>query len=251
MPAEVQDQLLAQETTVSQIAGNLYARRAMADLAKAKGLEDDPQMVAALRVARDKILSDAWIAQIDSQHQITDAVAEGFARNAYNAKPDRFKVGDQVRVRHILVAGQTPEMRAQAEQLLDELKKGADFAQLAKDRSADKASGAKGGDLGFFERGRMLPEFEAAAFALRDRGQLSDVVSTQYGYHIIQLEESKPAGVRPFSEVRDELIKEVRGTVLQEARVAEAQRLQQGMQIQRDAVKDFTSGFPPVEVKRP
>ncbi len=241
IPAEARAQVLSRSSAVTQIVGNLYARRAMADKAEAEGLAADPAVVAAMRMARDKALSDAWLAKLDAAHTPTDAVAEALARNIYQAKPERFKTAEQVQIRHILIGGTEAESRAQAEKALEELKSGADFAQMARERSADKRSGAKGGDLGFFERGRMLPEFEVAAFALQKSGDLSEIVKTQYGYHILQLQDRKPVTTKPFAEVREELMNEVRNNVRQEARVAEAQKLQQDMTVDAQAVSKFAA----------
>jgi len=126
---------------------------------------------------------------------------------------DRFTVEEQVHARHVLVktdpgagdAGKA-EARKKAEALLARAKGGADFAELAKKSSDDPGSAAQGGDLGFFGRGRMVPEFEAAAFAL-EPGQLSEVVESQFGFHVIRVEEKRPGGVRPLDEVRDDIVK--------------------------------------------
>ncbi|WP_311222560.1 MULTISPECIES: peptidylprolyl isomerase [unclassified Acidovorax] len=249
IPAENLDQVLSRSAAVSQIATNLYARRAMAADAEAAKLNELPAVAAALQVAKDRVLSDAWLAKIGDQNSISDAAAEGLALAAYKAKPERFVTREQIRVRHILFSGVTPESRAQAETALDELKKGADFGKLARESSADKGSGAKDGDLGFFERGRMVPAFEQAAFALTTPGELSGVVESQFGYHIIRFEERKLPGPQPFEDVRGELMKEARGTLLQEARVSEAQRLQQGMTVEKDAVSAFSATFKPTTVR--
>jgi len=126
---------------------------------------------------------------------------------------DRFAVPEQIRARHILVkvpsdADETAraEARKKATDLLAKLHAGGDFAALAKKHSDDPGSAALGGDLGTFSRGRMVPSFEAAAFAL-EPGQLSDVVESPFGLHIIKVEEKRPAGVRPFDEVREEIVK--------------------------------------------
>ena len=96
---------------------------------------------------------------------------------------------DQVRVSHILVSVRSPDeepaARAKAQDLMQQLQSGADFAQLARQHSDDPGSAAAGGDLGFFGRGKMMPEFEKAAFALKP-GELSDPVVTPFGYHIIR-----------------------------------------------------------------
>lgn len=89
----------------------------------------------------------------------------------------------------------------------------------------------------------MMPEFEKAAFALKNKGEISGVVETRFGFHVLQLEDKRPAGVRPFNEVREELIKEVKNSVVQEARVAEAQKLQQGAKINAPAISAFAEEF--------
>lgn len=245
MPTEMRPMVLSNPQTVTQIASNLYARRAMAQRAEQEGLEKDPAVVAALKVARDKVLSDALIEKMDKANAPDDAAALSMARNIYRAKPERFKVGEQVQISHILISGTEAASRAQAQKLLEDIKAGADFAKLAEERSADKGSAAKGGDLGLFARGRMVPEFETVAFAMDKVGDVSDVVETKFGYHILKLTGKKPESVRTFEEVKDELVKEVRNNIQQDARVAEAQKLQQGAIINKAAIEAYASGFKP------
>lgn len=239
MPPEMQSMVLSNAKTVGQIASNMYVRRALAQQAAKLGLDKDAQIADQLQLARDKVMSDAMLARIDAQHAPSDKAALDQARSVYQAKPERFQVGEQVQARHILIAGTTPESKAQAEKLLAELKGGADFAKLAQEHSADKGSAAKGGELGLFGKGRMVPEFEQAAFALKNKGDLSDLVKTQFGYHIIQLEAHKPAHTRAFDEVKDELVKEVRANITQDARVAEAQKIAGSMKLDEKAVDAF------------
>ncbi|WP_312780131.1 peptidylprolyl isomerase [Acidovorax temperans] len=243
MPMEMRSIVLAKPQTVTQIASNLYVRRAMAQQAELEAMEKDPAVAAALRVARDKVLSDLWMEKMDRLNEPKSESAESLARANYKAKPERFKVDEQVRARHILIAGKEAAARAQAEKVLEEIKAGADFAKLAAERSADKGSAAKGGDLGFFGRGKMVPEFEAAVFALQATGDLSGVVESQFGYHIIQLQEKKPASIRSFEEVKDELIKEVSTNVKHEARVAYAQKVQQGMKVNVEAIEGLANRY--------
>lgn len=240
MPPEMRPRVLSNKQSVGQVAMNMYVRRALGQQALQQGLDKDPQVAAMLQLARDKVLSDVMLERIDRQNAPSDAAALQQARAIYTAKPERFKAGEQVQVRHILIAGTTPESRARAEKLLEELKAGADFAKLAQENSADKGSAANGGELGLFGRGRMVPPFEEAAFELKNKGDLSGVVETQFGYHILQLEAHKPAYQRPFDEVKDELVKEVRASVTQDARVAAAQKLQQGVEPNTKAIDAFT-----------
>lgn len=243
MPEEMRGTVLSRPKTVSQIATNLYARRVLAAKAQALGLANNPDVVAALEIARDKILSDALLAKIDKESMPSDAVAEGQARNIYKAKPERFRAPEQVRVRHILIAGTGTAERAQAEKVLEELKAGANFEQLAKERSADPGSAGQGGDLGFFAHGRMVPVFDEAAFALKQPGDLSGIVETKFGFHILKLDARRPAGTRSFEEAREELLKEVRSKMQQDARVAEGERAQQGMTINAEAIEGFAARY--------
>jgi peptidyl-prolyl cis-trans isomerase C len=142
-------------------------------------------------------------------------VTEDDARKYYSENKKRFETSEQVRASHILI---TPEAadpnadpnepkakaRAKARSLLKQIKDGADFAELAKANSACP-SAAKGGDLNFFGRGRMAPAFEKAAFELK-AGQVSDIVETRFGYHIIKVADRKEAGVTTFEQAKDNIV---------------------------------------------
>ena len=239
LPVEVRSQALASKQTVGQIAQNLFVRRALGKQALADGLDKDPVVAAALQVARDKVLSDELLNRAASNSAASEAASLKQARAIYQAKPERFKVGEQVKARHILIAGATPESRAKAEELLAQARKGADFAKLAEENSADKGSAARGGDLGFFTQGRMVPEFDKAVFALQKKGDLSEVVQTQFGYHVIQLEERRAPSVRPFDEVKEELLREVRAESANEARMALVRKVQEKMVADDKALDAF------------
>ncbi|MFG0653307.1 peptidylprolyl isomerase [Delftia lacustris] len=239
-PDALRSQVLSDPKRVEQIVTSLYVRRALADEAQKQKLVKQADLDAVMRLARDKMLSDAWLQNMQAKHNLSDALAESQARNAYNAKPDRFSHLEQVQVRHILIAGDTPESKAKAEQLLVQLQSGADFAELAKVNSIDKGSAAKGGDLGYFERGRMVPEFDEAAFALDKPGALSAPVKTKFGYHILKLEARRPAGVQPYAEVREQLVAEVRAKAVQDAIDKEAEKLRAKGTLKPDAIKAYS-----------
>jgi len=125
----------------------------------------------------------------------------------YNDNLSQYQTPEQIRASHILLntAGkEEAAVRKQAEALLQQVKTGADFAALATKFSDDAGTKANGGDLDYFSRGRMVPEFETAAFAL-EPGQTSDIVRTQYGFHIIRVVDKKPAVTRAFDEVRPQI----------------------------------------------
>src|SRR5205823_5045890 len=126
---------------------------------------------------------------------------------AYNNNIEQYTTPEQVRASHILLKTEGKDdaaVKAKAEEILKQAKAGADFAELAKKNSEDEASAKNGGDLDYFGRGRMVPEFDQAVFAMQP-GQISDLVKTQYGYHIINLVDKKTATTRPLAEVRQQL----------------------------------------------
>ncbi|TSE20198.1 putative peptidyl-prolyl cis-trans isomerase Cbf2 [Tepidimonas alkaliphilus] len=194
----------------------LLVRRVLARRAETEGLMDDPLVQRQVQLARERALSDAWLARLDGRSAANAQALEDYARAIYTAQPQRFTVPEQVRVRHILLQGDDAEVRAR--QLLDQLRAGADFVALAREHSRDPGSAANGGDLGFFGRGRMVPEFEQAAFALQQPGDLSEPVRTSFGVHILRLEQRRQAGRVPFEEVRAQLMEEAAQALRQQAR---------------------------------
>jgi peptidyl-prolyl cis-trans isomerase D len=126
---------------------------------------------------------------------------------AYNDSIERYTTPEQLRASHILFRTEGKEeakVKAAAEEVLKQVKAGADFAELAKAHSDDEATKPLGGDLDTFGRGRMVPEFDTAAFALQT-GQISDLVKTPYGFHIIKVAEKTGGTTRPLDEVRQQL----------------------------------------------
>jgi len=139
--------------------------------------------------------------------QVSDAQVEAF----YNAHKDDYRTPERVHPRHILLSiankpkDEVPKIQAQAEALLKQLKGGADFAELAKKNSQDPGSAQKGGDLGWVSRGQMVKPFEEAVFTLKPN-EISNVVTTEYGFHIIQVLERQPAHLQTLDEVKPAII---------------------------------------------
>ena len=131
-------------------------------------------------------------------------VPQADIERAYNSSIEQYSTPEQVRASHILLKTEGKDeqaVKAKAEELLKQAKAGADFAALAKKNSEDEASAKNGGDLDFFGRGRMVPEFDQVVFTL-EPGQISDLVKTSFGYHIIKLVDKKPGTTRPLAEVQ-------------------------------------------------
>ena len=152
----------------------------------------------------------------------TQVSAEDIQRS-YEDNKQQYSTPEQVRASHILLKTEGKDdatVKKQAEDLLAKVKKGADFSKLATEFSEDDASKVKGGDLDFFGKGQMVPEFDKAAFSMKP-GEISDLVKTQYGYHIIKLTEKKDATTKSLDEVRAQIEDQIKWDRAQ----TEAQRI--------------------------
>jgi parvulin-like peptidyl-prolyl isomerase len=145
---------------------------------------------------KEQLIAKDIYTSLEKGVKVSDAEAKTF----YEQHKAQFNVPEEVNARHILV-----KTKPEAEQIEKELKAGKSFTMLAMEKSIDKASGEKGGELGFFTEDQMVPAFSKAAFALKKPGQISPIVQTQYGFHIIQLIAKRPAQVRTFKEVKPQL----------------------------------------------
>src|SRR5581483_1047159 len=136
----------------------------------------------------------------------------------YQDNIDSYRTPERVKVRHILIKTQgkpkdeAPKLKAKAEDILKQLQHGANFAELAKKDSDDTGSAEKGGELGWIVRGQTVPNFEKTAFSLKP-GELSGLVETEYGYHIIQVEDKQQAHTQTFDEVKPQLLMEAKKQV--------------------------------------
>jgi peptidyl-prolyl cis-trans isomerase C len=162
-----------------------------------------------LRKETEDTLAVNQMLKADIEPQVK--VADGDLKKFFDENKPRFHQPESVRASHILVqadekadAPTKARAKAQADDLLKQLRKGAKFADLAKLYSQDQGSAQNGGDLGFFARGQMVAPFDQAAFALKP-GQMSGVVETPFGYHIIQMHETKPARDVGFDEVKEQI----------------------------------------------
>ena len=148
---------------------------------------------------------------VDSEIVSKIAVKPEAVTDFYNKNQDKFQQGARVRASHILIgipqnadAATKQQAKSKAEALLKDLKAGKDFAEAAKANSQDPGSAPNGGDLGYFEQGQMVPPFEQAAFALK-AGEMSDVVETQFGYHIIKVADKQTSRVVPLDEAKKQI----------------------------------------------
>jgi peptidyl-prolyl cis-trans isomerase D len=156
---------------------------------------------------RDVQLILADQTQVGQAIQVSDAQVESY----YNSHKDQYRTPERVQARHILIktTGKTKEeiaqLKAKADDLLKQIKGGADFAKLAQTNSEDPGSASKGGDLGWIVRGQMVKNFEDTVFSLKPK-EISGVITTEYGFHIIQVMDREPARLRSVDEVKLEIV---------------------------------------------
>lgn len=172
----------------------LIDMKVMAKAGQEAGMADTPLFQQRLDYLEDRALRRAYFAET-----IANAVTEEAVRADYEAFIADFVPADEIRASHVLVPTEEEAKAVKAE-----LDGGADFATVAKEKSIDPGA-ANGGDLGFFGKGMMVAPFEAAAFALTDIGQVSDPVESQFGWHVIRLEEKRQSAPPAFEQVAAQL----------------------------------------------
>ncbi len=158
---------------------------------------------------------------VADQAKIAEAIpiSDVQVQSYYNTHRDEFRTPERVKARHILISimnkppAEVPKLKAKAEDLLKQVKAGADFAKLAEQNSDDKSNASKGGDLGWVVRGQMVAEFEKATFALKPN-EISGVVTTNYGFHIVQVLEKEDAHQRPMQEVKSQIVASLKNQMI-------------------------------------
>jgi peptidyl-prolyl cis-trans isomerase C len=191
------------ETKMQQLRGQFPTQAAYE-----KALKDRGMTIESLRGDARKDLSVTKL--MDAEVATLPGPSDAEAKDFYAKNPDRFKEEESVRASHILIrvdpaadAATKAKAKAKIDSVLQKAKAGEDFGKLAQQYSQD-GSAAQGGDLNYFPKGQMVPEFSNAAWALKP-GELSPVVTTQFGYHIIKLTDRKPGRVVPFEEAQGQI----------------------------------------------
>ncbi|NKQ41557.1 MAG: peptidylprolyl isomerase [Sulfurovum sp.] len=195
------------------VTDRLIERILFIEAAQKAGVEKAEEFKKALAVAKDELMINQWM---KNQFEAT-VVSDGEAKDFYEKNKEKYQKPAQVRARHILLK----EDEAGAKKIVEELKglKGdklkEKFIELAKSKS-EGPTGSKGGDLGFFADGQMVPEFSKAAFAL-EKGKITEApVKTDFGYHIIYIEDKKDAAQVPYDQVKEQIVQNLKQTQFRE-----------------------------------
>jgi peptidyl-prolyl cis-trans isomerase C len=219
VPANVRAQMNREQMT--RYITNLMLDRRLAEAARKAGTADLPQVRASIARATRDIVVRAYIDGEMAKAAAGVPDVTELARERYMANLGVYVVPEAIRVAHILFAVNDEDetkrdavVKAKAMQVLKELRAGADFSELAKAHSEDPGSKREGGEIrGWSDKGRFVPPFEEAAYALKP-GEISELVRTRFGYHIIKLLEKREARQQTFEEVKGPLVTALRNEYL-------------------------------------
>jgi peptidyl-prolyl cis-trans isomerase C len=190
----------------------------VAAAANREKIAETPEFKRRLDQTRDRLMMEVLLTREGDKGATDEAM-----RKFYDDTVKAMKPTQEVRARHILV-----EKEEEAKAAAERIKKGEDFAKLAAELSKDPGSGKEGGDLGWFEKDRMVPEFAEAAFKL-DKGAVSEIVKTQFGFHIIKVEDKRDRPAPTFESVKEEL----RRYMVQKSQQEYVLKLREGSKIEK------------------
>lgn len=216
-----QRKLQESPSSAEVLASDLLIRRLVAVRANKEGLDRDPNWALRLQLAREKNTFDLYMERAEAA-AIDEKKIDRLARDEYRAYPERYRQ-EEVRAHHILVReapSRGDDARKVAEALLARLTAGESFEELATKYSDDPGSAAKGGDLGWLAKGKTVKPFEDALFALKKPGELSEIIASQFGFHIIRLDEVKPVALQPYDEVKGVIIEGITNNIRRQTRQA-------------------------------
>lgn len=196
LPPQIQQ--IPLEKIFPRLRDQLIDSLLIAEAAKKQKLTDSEEVKRAVAKATERALIQAYMMK-----HVKDRVTEPSLKAKYDEYVKNFKAEKEVRARHILVKDEPT-----AQEIIAELKKGGDFADLAKKKSTDQTA-KEGGDLGFFKRDDMVSAFSDVAFNLKPGTYTESPVKTEFGFHVIRVEETRDSKIEPFEKKKDELASEL------------------------------------------
>lgn len=185
------------EKVKMNVLRGIVSEEVIYNAAMKSGIESTPEVKEKLDAIKKRIVTQAFL-----DREVANRITDEELKKAYDEKVKQYSGKREIKASHILVSTED-----KARDLVKQIKGGKEFDTLAKDASEDKATAASGGDLGYFTEDRMVPEFSKAAFALK-KGQISDPVKTDFGWHIIKIVDERPVKVPSFDEVKESLKEE-------------------------------------------
>jgi peptidyl-prolyl cis-trans isomerase C len=245
VPADIRTGFANNQKRISELLTRLLVQKSLATQPETAALARTPQTAVRIRLEADRVLAQLRLEDVENragaEFDARRGELEARARELYLAERAKFALPEQVSASHILIDAKRhtrEEGRRLAEAARARVQAGADFNTVAKEVSEDPSAAANAGKLGFFTRAEMDPAFADAAFALSKPGDVSQPVLSSFGWHVIKLEERKPAVQRSFDQVRDLVFAEMRKRYVDERREAAiaAVRDDPNVKVNREAV---------------
>jgi peptidyl-prolyl cis-trans isomerase C len=225
---------------VDQLVTNLLKTRQVAAAAREAGFDQNPIVHNRMALAAEKELAEAWL--IDVMNNAPEADYEALAMEYYLSNPEKFQTEEMLDVSHILISSENRPEEEALEIAIDVRERLVDnpalFADLVEEYSEDPAKANNGGRYPNMKKGQMVPNFERAAYALEEAGELTEPVRTSYGFHIIRLNGKLPSRPVPFEAVKDQLMAQEKKEYLLEYRNRYIERTaSQPIEIEEGAVE--------------
>ncbi len=213
IPADMRAEFLASNKRVGDLLSQMLLRKTLAKQARSERLDQNPVNAARIGNEVDRVLAQLRISEVESAAGVAfeakRAAYVGRAREVYAANRDQYRRAEEISASHILFDAKqhtSDDAKRLAQEARAKIAAGADFNAVAKQISEDPSAADNAGRLGWFTRDRMDATFSKAAFALKTVGEVSEPVQSSFGWHIIRLDDRRATQVRPFDEVRDEII---------------------------------------------
>jgi len=190
-----QAQQVPMQMLYPELLNKMIATKLVSSQGYAEKMQNDPEVKAQLKDAEAQIVAQEYV-----RKTIQPKITEAKIKEKYDALSAKFKPEEEVHARHILLPTE-----AEAQDVIKQLKGGADFAKLAQDKSHDTGSAKQGGDLGYFTRAVMVKQFADAAFSMKPNEISDKPIKTEFGYHVIQVLDKRKSSPPPLSEVHDQI----------------------------------------------
>lgn len=224
-PAKVREAALSNKASLASLISPMFVDIRVEEAARKEGFEDRSDVKAAIERNVRSTIARLYLGEKIDAASAKLGKLEPLAYERYLANKNNYQMPESIKVAHILFKVDTDagleaeaDVKLRAEKVLEQLRSGADFSKLAREDSDDKGTVEKGGELpGLIEKGSLVPTFEKAAYALKPN-EVSGLVRTRFGFHIIKLLEHHDAHVRPYEEVKNQIIESIKGQLVNQIR---------------------------------
>jgi len=224
---------LATQNGKTELLNGMIAEAVLIQKAKEEGLHKREEIKNRLKSVENRVLLEAMVQELQKGRI---AVSDEEVKDYFEKNKEKFTDPEQVRVSHILVRS-----KSEAQKILNELEDGANFEKLAREYSIDSMTAPMGGDLGYISRGEMIPAFEEAVFALENKGDISQIIKSPFGYHLVKLTGIKKMDKKTPEEINSEIRMRIQNEKLD--KLIERYRKELMVSVNRDLLDKVSVGI--------